>query len=141
MIFVIIEGGLSFIAREWINAFFQFGLLVLIMVVLICNKANNERARLLIYQGYAIVLLLNLIELIAMSIVFLEVFDYIKELCEELEDEPSTMEMFQFKSMVDCDYNIRIMLTACIVTGSLVYFPIKIHFMLVLRSHWKKRRE
>lgn len=33
------------------------------------------------------------------------------------------------------------MLAAVLGTGSLIYFPIKIHFMLVLRSFWKEKRD
>ena len=81
MFFVIIEFIACLIAREWINLFLQFGLMILMFVVLCCMR-NSEKARLVMYQAYAFVFLLNLIELVAMSIVYFEVFDYIKELCE-----------------------------------------------------------
>ena len=36
---------------------------------------------------------------------------------------------------------MRMMLIAIIGTGSLIYFPMKVHFMLVLRSFWKHKRD
>ena len=93
------------------------------------------------YQAYAFVLILNLIELVAMSIVYLGVFDILKDLCSEFQEEPPEAEIFQFNSVQECDYNLKMMLIAVIVAGSLVYFPIKLHFMLVLRSFWKRKRD
>ena len=55
---------------------------MILMFVVLCCMRNSEKARLVMYQAYAFVFLLNLIELVAMSIVYFEVFDYIKELCE-----------------------------------------------------------
>ena len=37
------------------------------------------------YQAYGFVLLLNLIELVAMSIVYFGVFDVLEEVCEEFQ--------------------------------------------------------
>ena len=48
----------------------------------------------LMYQAYGFVLLLNLIELIAMSIVYLVVFDFLNELCQELDAVTPEAEMF-----------------------------------------------
>jgi len=33
------------------------------------------------------------------------------------------------------------MLIAIIGTGCLIYFPMKVHFMLVLRAFWKEKLE
>ena len=51
------------------------------------------------YQAYAFVLILNLIELVAMSIVYLGVFDILKDLCSEFQEEPPEAEIFQFNSV------------------------------------------
>ena len=66
--------------REWINAFLQLVLLS-IMIVILCALRQSERGRLIMYQAYGFVLLLNLIELIAMSVVYLVLFDVLNELC------------------------------------------------------------
>ena len=93
------------------------------------------------YQAYGFVLLLNLIELIAMSVVYLVVFDVLNELCLEFEEVPPEAEILQFESVGECEYNLHIIVIAILVTGSLVYFPIKFHFFLVLRAFWKRKRD
>ena len=140
LFFVLLECGASIVAREWINAFLQLCLFSVIIVVL-CALRENERGRLVMYQAYAFVLLLNLIEIVAMSVVYFGVFDVIKELCEELQEDPPETELFKFKTIATCEYNITMMLIAILCTGSLTYFPMKVHFMLVLRSLWKEKRD
>ena len=111
------------------------------MIVILCALRQSERGRLIMFQAYGFVLILNFIELIAMSIVYLGVFDIVKDLCVEFEENPPQAEVFQFKTVAECDYNLKMMLIAMIVTGSLVYFPLKLHFTLVLRSFWKRKRD
>ena len=93
------------------------------------------------YQGYGFVLILNFIEIVAMAIVFLGVFDISEDLCKEFDENPPELEFLQFGSIKECDYNLKLFLIAMIVFGSLIYFPLKIHFMLVLRSFWKHKRD
>ena len=93
------------------------------------------------YQAYGFVLLLNLIELIAMSVVYLVVFDVLNELCLEFEDVPPEAEILQFESVGECKYNLRLIVIGVMVTTSLVYFPLKFHFFLVLRAYWKRKRD
>ena len=40
------------------------------------------------YQAYGFVLILNFIEMVAMSIVFLGVFDITEDLCGEFDENP-----------------------------------------------------
>jgi len=93
------------------------------------------------YQAYAFVLLLNFIEVIAMSIVYFGVFDTLKEICDEFQVKPPEEEILLFNSTSECEYNLRLMLIAIIGTGCLIYFPMKVHFMLVLRAFWKEKLE
>ena len=60
--------------REWINAFLQLVLLSL-MIVILCALRQSERGRLIMYQAYGFVMILNLIELLAMLIVSLGIND------------------------------------------------------------------
>ena len=46
------------------------------------------------YQAYSVILLLNLIELVAMSIVYFGMFNLLAELCGEWAEEPPEMEIF-----------------------------------------------
>ena len=126
--------------REWINAFLQLVLLS-IMIVILCALRQSERGRLIMYQAYGFVLLLTLIELIAMSVVYLVLFDVLNELCLEFEEEPPEAEIFQFGSVSECEYNLHMIVIAIMVTTCLVYFPLKFHFFLVLRAYWKRKRD
>ena len=40
-----------------------------------------------------------------------------------------------------CEYNLRMVTIAALVTGSLIYFPLKVHLMLVLRAFFKDKRD
>ena len=92
-IIVVLEFAASAIAREWINAFLQLCLLSL-MIIVLCAMRENEKGRLIMYQAYGFVLLLNLIELVAMSIVYFGVFDVLEEVCEEFQLSTPDAEIF-----------------------------------------------
>lgn len=86
-VLVFLEVIFSALIQEWINALLQAILLVVFLLVL-C-KREQMSWRLTLYQVYAIVLLLNFIELVAIVVVYLVVNDGVQELCNELATSPS----------------------------------------------------
>ena len=94
---------------------------------------------------YAVTLVLNLVELVAMCIVYLGLFDIIEEICvgefEDVEVETKEDQKSQFASVDECIYNIRFVAVMVIVVGSLIYFPLKFHFALVIRAYYKQKRD
>lgn len=47
---------------------------------------------------------------------------------------PPEDERLQFKTIDICLYNLRLVTILGLVVGSLVYFPLKVHFFLSIRS-------
>ena len=73
-------------------------------------------------------------QLIAFVAVYFVLYDVLEELCNEFEDQPPEDERLQFASIEACLYNMRIVVGMSILVGCLIYFPLKIHFALVLRA-------
>ena len=85
-----------------------------------------------------------------MFVVYLVIFNFVEELCLDLEEQKAVAEaqglqleesFFNFKSQTECIYNVRVLAITAFVVGLLVYMPIKIHFALVLRAYYKTKQD
>ena len=113
--------------------------MVFFLVTLI--KRYNHEVRRCLFLVYSLVLILNLIELIAFVVVYLVLFDVIGDLCEDFQVDPPSDDRLKFDSVNACIYNIRLVTIAALISGSLFYFPLKYHLMLVLRAFYKDKRD
>ena len=104
-------------------------------------KREQADYRKFLYKAYYVILILNVIELMAMLIIYLVVQNYVETACIELEQTPLEEEGLQFENLESCKFNLTALILMFVITGSLVYFPLKIHFALVLRSYFKQQRE
>ena len=134
-----LEAIVAFFVQDWINLGLQ-GLLICFFLVTLCKPFNQEVRRCL-FLAYALVLILNLCELIAFISVYLVYNDVIRDLCEEFEKDPPSDDRLVFETVDACTYNLRLVTIAGLVAGSLVYFPFKYHLMLVLRAFYKEKRD
>ena len=134
-----LEAIVAFLAKEWINMALQ-SLLLMFFLATLCNPFRKGVRRCL-WLAYTLVLILNFIQLVAFVVVYLVLFDVIVEICEEFAEEPPEDDRLVFETVDACEYNLRMVTIALLVTGSLIYFPLKYHMMLVLRAFYKDKKE
>lgn len=134
-----LEAIVAYLIKDWINLFLQGLLLCLFIVALI--KRFNKDVRRCLFLAYTLVMVLNLIELIAFIVVYLVIFDLIGEQCEDYQVNPPSDDRLIFETVEACEYNLRLAIIAALVAGSLLYFPLKYHFTLVLRAYYKEKRD
>ena len=130
---------MAFLVSDWINLFLQSFLILFFLCTL--AKRFNQEVRKCLWLAYTLVLILNFIQVVAFVVVYLVLYDVIKEVCEEFAEEPPSDDRLVFETVDKCVYNIRMVTIATIVTASLIYFPLKFHFMLVLRAYFKDKRD
>lgn len=58
--------------------------------------------------------------------------------CAELEQEPMEDESLRFDNIEQCEYNLHMLILMVLIAGTLTYFPLKVHFTLVIRSYYKE---
>ena len=138
-VFVFLEAIVAFLVKDWINLFLQCFLLLFFMLTL--AKRFNQEVRRCLWLAYTLVLILNFIQLVAFTVVYLVLYDVIEEVCEEFAEDPPSDERLVFETVDECVYNVRMVTIAAVVTASLIYFPFKFHFMLVLRAYYKDKRD
>ena len=56
-------------------------------------------------------------------------------------ENPEEDGTYSFTSQDECLYNVHLIVFMVLIAGSLTYFPLKIHFSLVLRANWKQGLE
>ena len=107
------------------------------MLVGFC-KRHSERVRSVVFQAYGVVLILNFVYIVSFIVIFFFTYDVLEELCEDyVLDGPK--DRIKFDSVKACHDVFNIVVVAIIVPCCLVYFPVKLHFFLVLRDLHRRK--